>query len=347
MHRRGINYDVGIAFSKEYMSRPVFDLKIVQRELQIIKDDLHCTAVRISGTDIDRLIATAEIASQLGLEVWLSPHLHDKASEDTLRYMLECARRAEEVRKRWPGLILIIGCELTLFMNGILKGDTFVERISNPWTMLKLKAAGSHNRPLNDFLSRAATAVRDAFHGPITYASAPIEEVDWRPFDFVSVDYYRAAKNRDTYAERLQRHFAHGKPVIITEVGCCAYRGAEDKGAMAWAIMDSTDRTQLNGHYIRDEELQARELRDMLGILHRNGVEGIFVFTFVSPALPHATDARRDLDLASYALVKSYATGFGVTYPDLPWEPKAAFRAVADIFSNGGSGSASDPNGTD
>ncbi|MEO6005228.1 MAG: abortive infection protein [Opitutus sp.] len=333
MNRRGINYDVGIVFSKEYMSRPALDLKIVQRELQIIKDDLHCTAVRISGTEIDRLIAAAEIASALGLEVWLSPHLHDNSAEDTLRYMLECGRRAEAVRQRWPGLILIIGCELTLFMNGILKGDTFIERISNPLTMLKLKVAGSHNRPLNAFLTRAAAAVREVFHGPITYASAPIEEVNWAPFDFVCVDYYRGEKNRDTYAARLRRHFAHDKPVIVTEVGCCAYRGAEDKGAMAWAILDSKDLTQLNGDYIRDEALQARELRDMLGILQREGVEGIFVFTFVAPALPHEADARRDRDLASYAIVKSYANGFGVTYPEMPWEPKAAFHAVAEIFS--------------
>lgn len=333
MHRRGINYDVGIVFSKEYMSRPTLDLKIVERELQIIRDDLHCTAVRISGTDIDRLIATAEIALSLGLEVWLSPHLHDRGPDDTLRYMLECARRAEEVRKRWPRLVLIIGCELTLFMNGILKGDTFLERISNPLTMLKLKIAGSHNRPLNAFLSRAAKAVREIFHGPITYASAPIEGVDWGPFDFVGVDYYRAAKNRTTYAERLQRHFSHDKPVIITEVGCCAYQGAEDKGAMAWGIVDPKDITRLNGDYVRDEGLQARELRDMISILVQAGVDGVFAFTFVSPALVHESDPRRDLDLASYSVVKSYARDRGVTYPDMPWEPKEAFRAVAEIFS--------------
>jgi hypothetical protein len=333
MQRCGINYDVGIAFSKEYLSRPSLDLKIVRRELQIIKDDLHCTAVRISGTDPDRLIAAAELASEVGLEVWLSPHLHDKSPDETLRYLVECARRAEQVRQRWPRLIMVVGCELTLFMNGILKGDTFLDRISNPLTMLKLKMAGSHNRPLNAFLSRAAQGVHNVFHGQITYASAPIEEVDWTPFDFVGVDYYRAAKNRATYAERLQRHFAHGKPVIITEVGCCAYQGAEDKGAMAWGIVDAKDMTRLNGDYVRDEALQARELRDMIGILVRAGIDGVFAFTFVSPALVHEKEPRRDLDLASYAVVKSYAHDRGVTYPDMPWEPKEAFRAVAEVFS--------------
>jgi hypothetical protein len=131
----------------------------------------------------------------------------------------------------------------------------------------------------------------------------------------------------------LSRHFAHGKPVVVTEVGCCAYQGAEDKGAMAWGILDAKDLTQLNGDYIRDEALQAREVRDMMSILNRAGVEGLFVFTFVAAALPHEADPRRDLDLASYAVVKSYSHGCGATYPDLPWEPKAAFRMVAEEFS--------------
>jgi hypothetical protein len=33
--------------------------------------------------------------------------------------------------------------------------------------------------------------------------------------------------------------------------------------------------------------------------------------------------------MASYSLVKSYADRTGATYPDLPWEPKASFAAVA------------------
>ena len=50
MKRKGINYDVGIEFHHDYISRPKFDAAVMRRELEIIRQDLHCNAVRISGT---------------------------------------------------------------------------------------------------------------------------------------------------------------------------------------------------------------------------------------------------------------------------------------------------------
>lgn len=46
----GINYDTGFAPAGQ-LSRPHFDLAQVAREIQVIANDLHCTAVRISGAD--------------------------------------------------------------------------------------------------------------------------------------------------------------------------------------------------------------------------------------------------------------------------------------------------------
>jgi hypothetical protein len=43
-------------------------------------------------------------------------------------------------------------------------------------------------------------------------------------------------------------------------------------------------------------------------------------------------DPREDLDLASYGIVKVYEDRLGTTYPDLPWEPKAAFAALAGCY---------------
>ncbi len=37
--------------------------------------------------------------------------------------------------------------------------------------------------------------------------------------------------------------------------------------------------------------------------------------------------------MPSYSLVNSYADKHGLTYPDMPWEPKKAFKAVADYFA--------------
>jgi hypothetical protein len=55
-------YDVGRVM-KGGNWRPKFDPKIIHRELEIIKRDLHCNAVRICGLDIDRLLAASKDAS--------------------------------------------------------------------------------------------------------------------------------------------------------------------------------------------------------------------------------------------------------------------------------------------
>jgi hypothetical protein len=62
-------------------------------------------------------------------------------------------------------------------------------------------------------------------------------------------------------------------------------------------------------------------------------VDGAFVFTFVMPKYPYHEDPQLDLDMASYGIVKSYADRLGTTYPDLPWEPKQAFHALAAYYN--------------
>jgi hypothetical protein len=57
--------------------------------------------------------------------------------------------------------------------------------------------------------------------------------------------------------------------------------------------------------------------------------------TFVAPIAPYDDDPRHDLDMSSFALVKTYADSrHGATYLNMPWEPKASFRAVADYYAS-------------
>ena len=71
MRRKGVLYDVGRVLWVNW--RPVFDPAVVRRELQIIREDLHCNAVKICGRDIGRLTVAAKTALELDLEVWFSP----------------------------------------------------------------------------------------------------------------------------------------------------------------------------------------------------------------------------------------------------------------------------------
>jgi hypothetical protein len=54
MRTKGLTFDTGF-ISEGTTTREPFDPEIVRREMQIIRDDLHCTAVRVTGGHPDRL----------------------------------------------------------------------------------------------------------------------------------------------------------------------------------------------------------------------------------------------------------------------------------------------------
>ncbi len=329
---KAVNYDVGTRASADWPSRPDFDPATVRREMEIIGRDLGCSAVRIFGEDPDRLRVAAAHALEVGLRVWFSPDLFNAGEREWLPYLATCARTARDLGS--PDVVFVVGRELTFFMRGLVIGGDAFARIrtfsSVPRLIANLAVKGSWNRRLNRFLARATAAVRAEFTGPVTYASGSWEEVDWSIFDLVAVDLYRDASNEASFPERVRACFRHGKPVAITEFGCCTYRGAAAKGALGWAVVDrKATPPAVRPGLVRDEHEQAAYLRDLLGVFAEAGVETAFAFTFASYSYPRDPDPRHDLDLAAYGLVSCYRDRKGATYPDMSWEPKEAFHAYA------------------
>jgi hypothetical protein len=350
MRRKGVCYDVGRVLDGRNW-RPVFDRREVRRELEIIAGDLHCNAVKIHAQDLSRLTWTAGQALELGLEAWLSPDLWDEDADATLDYIAGAARAAEEVRAEYPGRVFLsVGAELTLFMRGIVPGRTVADRLSHPGLYAAI-TSGRSRLLVDEYLGRAASTVRQAFGGQITYAALPFERVDWRLFDFTCVDLYRDAASREKFGRAVELLGSRGRPLIIGEFGCCTYRGAQDAGGSGWDIFDHTvSPPRLKAAYTRDEEAQAREIAECLAIFDEGGADGAFVHTFVQPLNAYNADPWFDFDMGSYSLVKSYGnrlgelaalqpdvpwdrTPAGTVYPDMPWEPKRAFRAVADYYA--------------
>jgi hypothetical protein len=166
----------------------------------------------------------------------------------------------------------------------------------------------------------------------VSYASAPWEPVDWRPFDIAAVDAYRDAGNAGTFRDELRGQLRHGKPLAITEFGCAGYAGAADRGGMGWAIVDETsDPPRLDGDYIRDETEQVRYLREMHQLFSEEVADLAFWFTFACYELVHRAQPRQDLDLASFGVVRMLEGGPGTGYQGLGWEPKLAFTALAEL----------------
>jgi len=332
MRGKGINYDTGFFDG----SRTTFEPHEVRRELQIIADDLHCTAVRISGQDPARLSVAGALALEAGLEVWFAPFPHDMTTAELVPYFAECARRAEDLRKRSPDVVLVLGCELTLFHHGFMPGANAKQRIAKAIETgaLATRIQSDVNARLNVFLAEASAAVRPVFGGSLTYASGKWEDVDWRLFDIVSVDAYRERKNASGYVDHLRAYRAHGKPLAATEFGCCTFRGAGDLGGAGWTILDqNADPPRIVRGYERDESEQVRYMRDLLEIFAAEGVDTAFWFTFAAFEAPHRDDPMFDYDMASYGVVKMLEGRNGATYPDMRWEPKQAFHALAEVYA--------------
>jgi hypothetical protein len=350
MQHRGIHYDTGTTYFPgpvgEAIStrRGALDMSVVRRELEIIRDDLHANAVRVVGSDVGSLTAVAEIALGLGLEVWFSPACFGYPAEETTSRLVAAAEEAATLEAAHPGrVVLVAGSELTLFMPGILPGKNIPERVQN----FKADPALLGNGKLGAYLADLVPRLRARFGGPLTYASLVFEQVDWEPFDYVGVDHYRDARVRDRYVEMLQPFLATGKPVIVTEFGMRTFRGAESSGALGFGVTDGKRlalnalpligrfvRPRLTGTFERDEAMQAREIAETLDELEGAGVAGALLSTFATPRATSDDDPRYDLDMDSMSLVKALPGGrHGTRYPDMPWEPKEAFDAVARHFA--------------
>ncbi|GIH18059.1 hypothetical protein [Rugosimonospora africana] len=358
MRRKGVLYDVGRVLGTDW--RPDYRPDLVRRELAIIAADLHCTAVRICGRDLDRLEHAASVALDLGMEVWFSPELWGRKAGPTLAYLATAAEAAQRLRRRAPGgVVFSVGSELSLFMRGLLPGRTLQRRIRYA---LSQPHVGRQSGPLNAFLASAVSVVRRVFGGPVTYSSLDFERVDWTPFDIVGVDHYWHKLIADRYALTLRPWLATGKPVVVTEFGFRTRTGADQTGgagpenvAMTSALLYFTPGLRhlmmsaptepagalrrlvlprVRTVHERNEAHQADSLVRQLTVLDDAGVDGAFVQTFVTPLNLHHPHPRHDLDTDCFALVKSLPRGRrGTTYPDLAWEPKRSFTAVADFYA--------------
>src|SRR5436309_2684475 len=241
MRGKGITYDTGF-LSAGTSTREPFDPEVVRREMRVIHDDLHCNAVRVTGGDLDRLEIAATHAADAGLEVWLCPFTNGLTQGQLLDLLADCAERAERLRRTGAEVVLLTGSELSLFTVGFLPGETLEERLGLVADPLRVRPMiGQVRARINDFLRRAVAVVRARFGGKVSYASLPLEGVDWSPFDIISTDAaYRtsvtAARYRGHTRTFVEQGRAQGKPVAVTEVGCGTYRGAADVARDAHSI---------------------------------------------------------------------------------------------------------------
>ena len=225
-----------------------------------------------------------------------------------------------------------MGCEASLFVPGMqIAGRTWQDRIvtmSRPtvdWAAVQ--------RRLNAFLAQACATARAHFNGPITYAAGPWEAVDWRPFDAVGIDYYAFAREPAKHRVNLRAFRRWKKPIVVCEFGTCAHVGAPQKEGGGWEIVDyRREPARLIGNPVRSERVQADYITGMLEIFETEAIQAAYVYTFIQPDLPYSPRPRFDLDMASFGLVKAIRDDHDDPASGYSWEPKRAFRELAQRY---------------
>jgi hypothetical protein len=335
MRAWGVTYDTGFTNLGTTTHEP-FDPDIVAKDMQIIRTDLRADAVRITGGVADRLEIAARHAAAAGLEVWYCPFTNDLTTDQLLAFILDAAERAERIRREGATIRFLTGSEISIMTIGLMPGDTLTERaavIADPARVREI-LPGVRQRT-NALLAEAAAGARERFGGLIGYASLPMEGVDWTPFDFIASDAgYRDAGNAADLPANLATMTSLGKPFAITEFGCASFTGAAERGSRSDIIgydEGTAQALRLKETVERNEPEQATYLRELLDLYDVGGVDTAFAHTFAYRHLPTSEDPERDFDRGSFGIVKILAPGrTGKAYPSMPWEPKAAFYALAE-----------------
>ncbi|WP_426502235.1 abortive infection protein [Dactylosporangium sp. McL0621] len=354
---RSVQFDTGSTFAtgQGETSRNVWDTDLMNAELDLVVE-LNANSVNLYGSDLGRLSAAAESAVERGLHVRLDPRLPDRSQEQVVDFVAELAGLAESLRKQGAPIDFTVGATHTIFTPGIFPGEPYLERLANiyfdgdqrfgvrepktadQWLTENVTGMLTESAPkLNAYLDRLVRVTRGIYHGRLSYTAAPWEQVDWTPFDAVSVVHYLfpAHMTVEQHLSELGRYTRHGKPVFVSGFGTASYQGAEEKGFFNWDIVDRStpNLTILDGHE-RDEGAQAEYYGKMLEIFDRAGVYGVAPADLVHPTHPHhETDVRHDLDMASMCIVRSVRTDFADPNSQYRRTPKKSFHAVAAYYA--------------
>lgn len=332
MKTKGVSYDVGTEYVPGSLTRTNLSAGLVARDMLAIKNQLNCNCVRIFGKEIEQLILASEIALQSGLSVWLSPRFINSLPAETVDSLKIISLELESLRSKYSNLetVLVLAAEASLDTKGFFKGETIHDRIqhlANPLFFIK-KALGfkaSYQKHFTEFLSTALHETRKNFSGKITYAAGMWEIVDWTNFDIISVNLYKASFNKSYFNKILQKYTTMGKPLAITEFGCCTYTGAEKKGPTGYSILDTSKNPPVFKEKCdRNEKTQADYILDLLQTFGKANVHATFIFDFYSQQLTFNKNPDLDYDKASFSITRSIGQNM--------WEPKLAFELISRFY---------------
>ena len=112
------------------------------------------------------------LAAERGLHVWLEPRPFDATPADAIELFVTVGRLRRADACGGTDVVMSLGVEHSLFLDGLVPGADFWERAAN----LASTDFERLGRDLDAFLADAVAAVRPAFGGPLTYSSGLWED---------------------------------------------------------------------------------------------------------------------------------------------------------------------------
>ncbi len=336
---KGINDEISINYFPDRPERANLTAKQLSTDFKLIKE-AGANAVRIHCSDSKQLIRATKVALDNSLYVWMSPRFINDNEKSTLKKLRIVAKDAEKLRKGFDEkLVFVVGNEFTLDTAGLLpqlpikihpwRADNCISFIFQIKSLLYNKQAlgnvsiineaekylHSIDVKLNSFLKQATSTVRDQFKGKVTYCAAMWENVDWRSFnfDYICSNEYISAKNQEICKNHLLELKKFGKPLIVSEFGCCTYEGAFEYGGGAAGMYF---RIKKKLKYSQDEQVKA--IKESFRIFREVGVDGCFCYVLVKPFLVK-------FDINSFGITKNYKNKL---------EPKKGFSELKKQFKN-------------
>jgi len=244
----------------------------------VTRNELGCNSVLIMGVNDQVILEAGRIAAQEGIDtILLSPRAYSEtySIDEHVKRIIKFSKSAETLRTQFPGIVLVVGNELTIDTMGLLKSPTYRGRIKE-WEQMN----NQYQVKLNEYLQIIVDGVRKNFHGKITYASAVAEasHVPWNKLGFDIIAPHLYMKNPDgnwndeSALKRIRTWQMYKKPLWISEFGCGTYKGASAQGSSSWMSSGSYDQGE-----------QADNITHSVNFFNGAKVDGIFLYVLFEP----------------------------------------------------------------
>lgn len=278
---KGINYIDPLNRTKlnEAFVMGAASIERYRNEIQIIKEDLGCNALRVAGGNINKAIEIGKTSLEMGITPWMSPRFCGNTFEATknhLRDYVECC-----VANGLEYCPLIVANELLFDCTDIIRTNTTStkERHEEIHEMLK---KGERPDVTEKVIELIQIARQLGWKGPLTYAAFAYETVKWEMIGdenlIIAANLYwerdletEQAKTRDHYEGKIRKleSQAGTRRVVITEFGVTPHQNTLAYGGGSFKLRGSVDYSA-----------QAEALDQYLSVIQNHPKVGYFLYSF-------------------------------------------------------------------